>query len=147
MCRTRPSPSATGILLGPAEQAPVLLPVSQAAAPVGQVSPLRVPPTADASARPYAGTSRPAQLIQTYTFVWQPEVEPGQNSAERPEEEQMLGHLQGSTGVEEDGGNRPLRCDPEQEMMKRKEPEADQETTQKAICHGAAYSHNTSGRA
>ncbi|KAJ1209101.1 hypothetical protein NDU88_004480 [Pleurodeles waltl] len=45
----------------------------------------------------------------------------------------MLVHLQGSTGVEEDGGNRPLRCDPEQETTKRKQPEADQETTQEAF--------------
>ncbi|KAJ1177858.1 hypothetical protein NDU88_003110 [Pleurodeles waltl] len=59
----------------------------------------------------------------------------------------MLGHLWGSTGVEEDGGNCPLCCDPDQEMTKRKQPEADQEMTQEVICHGAASSCHASGGA
>ncbi|KAJ1103838.1 hypothetical protein NDU88_001259 [Pleurodeles waltl] len=75
----------------------------------------------------------------------QPEAEPRENNAERPEEEQTLGHLQGLTGVEEDGGNRPLRCDPEQEMTKGRQPEAYQETTQEAVCSGAASSRHASG--
>ncbi|KAJ1110111.1 hypothetical protein NDU88_007466 [Pleurodeles waltl] len=78
---------------------------------------------------------------------WQPEEEPEENSAERLEEEQMLEHLRGLTGVEEVGGNLPLRYDPEQDMTKREKPEADQETTQEAICGGTASSHHASGGA
>ncbi|KAJ1197746.1 hypothetical protein NDU88_001594 [Pleurodeles waltl] len=66
--------------------------------------------------------------LETASSQWQPEAEPAENSAERPEEEQMLGHLGGSTGVEEDGSNCPRYCDLEQEMTKRKQP--DYETTQ-----------------
>ncbi|KAJ1201050.1 hypothetical protein NDU88_004866 [Pleurodeles waltl] len=85
--------------------------------------------------------------LETSSLQWQLEVETGENSAERSEEEQTLRHLRRSTGVEEDGGNHPLRCDPKQEMMKRKQPETKQETTQEAICHGAAFSPHPSGGA
>ncbi|KAJ1107487.1 hypothetical protein NDU88_004877 [Pleurodeles waltl] len=54
------------------------------------------------------------------------------------EEEQTLRHLRWSTGVQEDGGNRTLCCDTEQEMTKRKQPKADPETTQEAICYPQA---------
>ncbi|KAJ1163395.1 hypothetical protein NDU88_003853 [Pleurodeles waltl] len=46
----------------------------------------------------------------------------------------MLRRLRGLTGVEEDGGDRPLHCDPEQEMMKGKQPKADEETTREDVC-------------
>ncbi|KAJ1164873.1 hypothetical protein NDU88_005306 [Pleurodeles waltl] len=72
--------------------------------------------------------------LETASSQWQPKVKPVENSAERQEEEQTLGHLRGSTGVEEDSGNCPLHCDPEQEMTKGKKPETDQEMTQEAIC-------------
>ncbi|KAJ1190319.1 hypothetical protein NDU88_007057 [Pleurodeles waltl] len=85
--------------------------------------------------------------LETVSSQWQPESEQGENSAKQPEEEQMLGHLRGLTGVEEEGGNRPLCCDPEHERMKRKQPEGDQETTQEAVCCGAASSHYASGGA
>ncbi|KAJ1152872.1 hypothetical protein NDU88_005646 [Pleurodeles waltl] len=45
--------------------------------------------------------------LEMVSSQWQLEVEPGENSAERPEEEQRLGHLHGSTGVEEDSGKLP----------------------------------------
>ncbi|KAJ1190161.1 hypothetical protein NDU88_006900 [Pleurodeles waltl] len=41
--------------------------------------------------------------------------------------------LQGPTGTEEDGGNCPLRCDPDQGMTEGNQPKADQESTQKAV--------------
>ncbi|KAJ1096324.1 hypothetical protein NDU88_001467 [Pleurodeles waltl] len=83
--------------------------------------------------------------LEMASLQWQPEVEPGENSAERPEEEQTLGHLHASPGVEEDSGNLPLYCDLGQEARKIKQHEADQETTQEAVCRGAASSHHTSG--
>ncbi|KAJ1148406.1 hypothetical protein NDU88_001242 [Pleurodeles waltl] len=85
--------------------------------------------------------------LETAPLQWQPEAEPGENSGEQPEKEQTFRHLRGSTGVEEDGGNLPIRCDPEQETMKREQPEAAHETTQEAVCRGAASSRHASGGA
>ncbi|KAJ1163380.1 hypothetical protein NDU88_003838 [Pleurodeles waltl] len=75
--------------------------------------------------------------LETASSQWQPEAEPGENSDERPEDEQMLGHLRGSTGSEEEGWNL-LWCDPEQEITKREQPKADKGVTQEAVCRGAA---------
>ncbi|KAJ1217198.1 hypothetical protein NDU88_004793 [Pleurodeles waltl] len=50
--------------------------------------------------------------LETASLQWQQEVQPGENSAKRLEQEQMLGHLQGSTGVEQDSGSLPLQCEP-----------------------------------
>ncbi|KAJ1185388.1 hypothetical protein NDU88_002181 [Pleurodeles waltl] len=57
----------------------------------------------------------------------------------------MLGRLRGSTGFEEDGGNCPLRYDSEQKTMEGKQPKADQETTQEAVCCGAVSPCHASG--
>ncbi|KAJ1136730.1 hypothetical protein NDU88_003145 [Pleurodeles waltl] len=51
-----------------------------------------------------------------------------------------------STGVEEDGGYCPLRCDPKQETTEGKQPEAAQETTQETVWRRAESSHHASGR-
>ncbi|KAJ1132784.1 hypothetical protein NDU88_011085 [Pleurodeles waltl] len=81
--------------------------------------------------------------LETVSSQWQPEAEPGENSGYRPEDERTLGQLPVSNGVEEDGGNCRLHCDPKEEMTKRKQPEA--EVTQEAVCSGAAFSHRASG--
>ncbi|KAJ1114470.1 hypothetical protein NDU88_002707 [Pleurodeles waltl] len=94
-----------------------------------------------------ASGRKEGQDLEKTSSQWQPEAEPGENSAERQEEEQTLRHVRGSTGVEDDSGNLPLHCDPEQETTKRKQPEADQETTQEAVCHGYASSWHASGGA
>ncbi|KAJ1216780.1 hypothetical protein NDU88_004379 [Pleurodeles waltl] len=42
--------------------------------------------------------------LEVESSLWQLEAKTGKNSAERPEEEQTLGHLPGPTGVEKDVG-------------------------------------------
>ncbi|KAJ1174815.1 hypothetical protein NDU88_000106 [Pleurodeles waltl] len=71
--------------------------------------------------------------LETVSSQWQPEAKLGENSGKRPEKKQMLGHLRGSTGVEENSGNLLVCCDPEQETTKREQPEAHQET-QETVC-------------